>query len=357
MRILYGVQATGNGHISRARAMARAFEGLDVEIVWVFSGRERDQLFDMAPFGDFLHCRGLTFATEAGRIRYRRTLSQARLWQFRRDVRTLPVRGFDLVVTDFEPVVARAGRRAGIPTIGIGHQYAFGGDTPTPAGHWLARRIMQAFAPVDRGIGLHWHPYGRHVLPPILDLPALDIRAKGHIVVYLPFEDTRHVVGVLQQCPEQRFELFGPALPEAVSGNVHLHPARVATFKQALAGCSGVICNSGFELVSECLQWRKPVLTRPLRGQLEQLANAMALRELGYATVTAELTADSLAAWHARPNTAPTVHFPDVAAALARWLADGARSEPDTLQPLLWGHTLSPPQNPRNALGKQPAMG
>ena len=62
--------------------MARAFEGLDVEVVWVFSGRGREQLFDMAPFGDYLHRRGLTFATEAGRIRYRRTLSQAGLSQF-----------------------------------------------------------------------------------------------------------------------------------------------------------------------------------------------------------------------------------------------------------------------------------
>ena len=273
-------------------------------------------------------------------------------------MQTLPVQGFDLVVTDFEPVVARAGRRAGIPTIGIGHQYAFGGDTPTPAGHWLARRIMQAFAPVDRGVGLHWHPYGRNVLPPILDLPPLDTRPQGHIVVYLPFEDSSRVIDVLHQCPEQHFKLFGPALPEAVSGNVHLHPARVAPFKHALASCSGVVCNSGFELVSECLQWHKPVLTRPLRGQLEQLANAMALaraRVRNSHRGTDCRFAGGLA--QQGPNQRRRFTFPmSQAPSLAGWLAARAANR-DTLQPLLWGRTLSPQQNPCNTLGKQPAMG
>ena len=87
MRILYGVQATGNGHISRARAMANAFRALNVEVTWLFSGRPREQLFDMAPFGDYLHRRGLTFVTEDGRIRYRRTLRNTNLLQFRTDVR------------------------------------------------------------------------------------------------------------------------------------------------------------------------------------------------------------------------------------------------------------------------------
>ena len=80
--------------------MARAFREHAAEVTWLFSGRERSQLFDMEPFGDFHHRRGLTFAT-------------------------------------------RAGRRAGVPTIGIGHQYAFGPDTPIAGDHWLAGQTEQ----------------------------------------------------------------------------------------------------------------------------------------------------------------------------------------------------------------------
>jgi len=155
MKILYGVQATGNGHISRARAMARAFREHAAEVTWLFSGRERSQLFDMEPFADFHHRRGLTFATRAGAVCYWQTLRQNHLAQFLRDVWELSLTGFDLVVTDFEPVTAWAGRRAGVPTIGIGHQYAFGPDTPIAGDHWLARQIMRWFAPVDRPVGLH----------------------------------------------------------------------------------------------------------------------------------------------------------------------------------------------------------
>ncbi|MEQ9462138.1 MAG: glycosyltransferase family protein [Haliea sp.] len=340
MRILYGVQATGNGHISRARAMAEAFREHSVEVTWLFSGRERSQLFDMAPFGDFLHRRGLTFATRAGSVRYWQTLLQNRLTQFLRDVRTLPVADFDLVVTDFEPVTAWAGRRAGLQVIGIGHQYAFGPDTPVAGGHWLARQIMRRFAPVERPVGLHWHPYDSNVLPPILDLPEREVDADDLVLVYLPFEDPAAVSALLQQFPAIPFRLYGPGLTAAERGNVSLRPTSVEDFKRDLASCSGVICNSGFELISECLQWRKPVLTRPLAGQMEQLSNALALRELGHATVMQRLDRDSVEPWLRQRPAPPALRYPDVAGALASWLAAGARPELGSLQQSLWRDTV-----------------
>ena len=350
MKILYGIQATGNGHISRARAMAEALREHAVEVTWLFSGRERNQLFDMAPFGNFLHCRGLTFATQAGSVRYWRTLRQNHLPQFLRDVRALPLGGFDLVVTDFEPVTAWAGRRAGMPTIGIGHQYAFGPDTPVAGGHWLARQIMRQFAPVERPVGLHWHAYGGNVLPPILDLPERAGDSGGHVLVYLPFEDPAAVSALLQQFPAVPFLLYGPGLSASEQGNVSLRPSSVAAFKRDLASCSGVICNSGFELISECLQWHKPVLTRPLAGQMEQLSNARALSELGHATVVARLDRESLQPWLSQRPAAPVLRYPDVAGALAEWLAAGAVTELEPLQQRLWrdtaGHNLADAPSP-----------
>ncbi len=348
MKILYGVQATGNGHISRARAMADAFREHAIEVTWLFSGRERSQLFDMAAFGNFLHRRGLTFATLAGSVRYWQTLRQNSLPQFLRDVRALPLAGFDLVVTDFEPVTAWAGRLARVPTIGIGHQYAFGAETPVAGGHWLARQIMRRFAPVDLPVGLHWHPYNRNVLPPILDLPDCADGASDHVLVYLPFEDPAAVSALLQQFPAIHFRLYGPGLDAAEQGNVSLRPSSVAAFKRDLASCSGVVCNSGFELISECLQWNKPVLTRPLAGQMEQLSNARALEELGHATVVARLDRESLSSWLLQRPAPPVLRYPDVSRALASWLAAGAGTGLESLQQKLWrdtagGGSLSPP--------------
>ena len=67
MRVLYGVQATGNGHISRARAMSKALAAYpDIEVTWLFSGRRKEKLFEMERFGAYEHRRGLTFVTEGG---------------------------------------------------------------------------------------------------------------------------------------------------------------------------------------------------------------------------------------------------------------------------------------------------
>ena len=40
MRILYGVQGTGNGHISRCRLMAKALKNEDYEIVCIANNDE-----------------------------------------------------------------------------------------------------------------------------------------------------------------------------------------------------------------------------------------------------------------------------------------------------------------------------
>ena len=336
MKLLYGVQATGHGHISRARAMANALLAHDVDVTWLFSGRPRDALFDMGTFGVFEHRQGLTFATRGGRIRYLETATINAPLRFLRDVRELDVTSFDLVVTDFEPVTAWAARRARKPTIGLGHQYAFGSGTPVAGANWLSTTIMQNFAPATVGLGLHWHPYNPTVLPPILDLPDIACRHDGPVVVYLPFEDQADVTRLLHDAAETRFVQYSPTLTDTQSGNVALRKASFEKFKIDLAASSGVICNAGFELISECLQWRKPVLAKPLHGQMEQLSNARALDELGYAATMDSLSAAALRRWLGHRPPAPDIAFTDVAANIAAWLAAGGIEPPAALAERLW---------------------
>lgn len=338
MRILYGVQATGQGHISRARAMAEALSRYPVDVTWLFSGRDRNDLFDMEPFGQFEWRRGLTFSSRRGRVSYLRTLLDNDIGQFLRDVKGLALGSYDLVVTDFEPVSAWAARIRNVPSIGIGHQYAFGPTTPM-LGDWLSRQVMRNFAPVDTGLGLHWHQYGTGVLPPILDLPDHSLEQDDHILVYLPFEDQQWVTELLNKLPDTRFVQYARDLPAGIRGNVIRRPANTVNFKRHLATCSGVICNSGFELISECLQWRKPVLTKPLQRQMEQLSNALALEQLRYARPAHDLSVAAIEAWLASPVAAPELSFPDVAAELAAWLAGGAAEPATHLSDRLWQQT------------------
>ncbi|MDY7027498.1 MAG: glycosyltransferase family protein, partial [Spirochaetota bacterium] len=52
-------------------------------------------------------------------------------------------------------------------------------------------------------------------------------------------------------------------------------------FVSALAGCRGVITNSGHQLLSEALHLGKPVLSIPMEGQFEQKLNAEMLNKAG----------------------------------------------------------------------------
>lgn len=343
MRILYGVQATGQGHISRARAMADALQRHpDVQVTWLFSGRPRDRLFDMEPFGDFKHRSGLTFVTEAGRLRYRKTVTANRYGQFLRDVQQLDLKAYDLVVTDYEPVTAWAGKLKKRAVLGIGHQYAFGQNTPVEGRSFAQYAVMSWFAPVKRSVGLHWSNFGDNVLPPILDLPPRPPgETQDHILVYLPFEDQATVTQWLNGFPEHCFLQYASALPNDQRGNVGRRTANIAGFKADLATCRGVVCNCGFELISECLHWCKPVLTRPLAKQMEQLSNGAALETLGYATVMRQIDNDLTARWLAAPPEAPDLSFPDVSAKLASWLASGAEDPVSDLGATLWGSPLT----------------
>ena len=45
MKILYGVQGTGNGHVTRARALNKYFHHFGIHVDFLFSGREQHRYF------------------------------------------------------------------------------------------------------------------------------------------------------------------------------------------------------------------------------------------------------------------------------------------------------------------------
>ena len=115
---------------------------------------------------------------------------------------------------------------------------------------------------------------------------------------------------------ELRFLQYASKIPNDEQVNVGHRTANITGFKSDLASARGVVCNCGFELISECLHWRKPVLTRPLAKQMQQLSNGTALETLRYATVMRQIDSELTARWLAAPPLAPNLSFPDISAAL-----------------------------------------
>lgn len=336
MRVLYGVQATGNGHISRARAMGKYLQAEGIAVDFLFSGRPAEQLFDMQQFGDFQVKTGLTFVTEQGQINYLKTAARAKPLELWRDVCQLDCSAYDLVLTDFEPITAWAARRQKKRSVAFGHQYAFLHQVPQIHDTLLSRSIFKWFAPAQQQIGLHWHHFNQPILPPIVDLePEINTADANKVLVYLPFEDQHQVIQCLQPLQQYQFYLYGPGLSKNQLGHIQCSGPCVDEFKRDLHQSGAVLSNAGFELVSEALQLQKRILVKALQGQMEQESNALALTQLQLGQSTEHLTTAVIADWLAGSNSFQRVAYANVAKALAKWIRAGAC--PTELQQLdLW---------------------
>ncbi len=292
MKILYGIQGTGNGHISRARTFLPLLRNIaDVDVL--LSGRSSEVSLD-EPIAYRVHGLGYTFGRNGG-IDFLDSARKLRPVRLMRDIRDLPVRQYDLVISDFEPVSARAARRAGKMCIGLSHQAAFmSPKSPRPGrrsliGEW----ILRSYAPCSHYIGFHYREYDDSIFTPVIgkDIRALrnDVitpgnmsRKRPHVTVYLPSHDERTLMKHFEPVMDIDWHIFSKtARTPWRQGHIRVHPVDVEAYTQSLAGCIGLICGAGFETPSEALYLGKPLLAIPMKWQYEQQCNASALRQLG----------------------------------------------------------------------------
>lgn len=324
MNILYGVQATGNGHISRSREIIRCLKERGHTVFVILSGRAPSLLWDIEELSPYKIYKGLTFSTHKGRIKYFETIFNLKFRRFFSDIASFNVSEYDIAITDFEPLTSRIAYRNKIPSIGIGHQYAFYNDIPTKGANPIARFIIKHFAPVDYPVGLHWHHFGQPILPPVVPIFNMSELStiENKILVYLPFEEPDDILRLLAPFKNHDFYVYHMFDKPSINGNIHLCPFSRKGFLDDLKGCSGVVTNAGFELVSEALTIGKKVLIKPLAGQMEQLSNAKAINMLNLGLVMKALEIAKLEDFLNRPCISP-VNYPYVAEIIANAIENG----------------------------------
>jgi uncharacterized protein (TIGR00661 family) len=337
MKILYGVQATGNGHISRSREVIRELKDMGHDVQVVFSGRDPSLLWETKTFEPYDAFRGLTFVSRRGKIRNVQTAMQLNLFQFYRDILSFDASGFDLVVTDFEPVSARIARRNGIPSIGVGHQYAFLYDIPVKKADPFSKWIIRNFAPTDYSVGLHWHHFEKPILPPIIPahLKADSQIKQDKILVYLPFESLEDIEALLRPIATHHFFVYCDIAAATDDDKMHLRPFSRNGFLRDLQDCSGVISNAGFEFISEALYLGKKPLIKPLSGQMEQASNAFVISQLKLGMIMPKLSQDAVRQFLAAPSIGP-ISYPNVARIIAEWIERGNWEDVEGLARSAW---------------------
>ncbi|MDD5579467.1 MAG: glycosyltransferase family protein [Methylobacter sp.] len=323
MRIFYGVQGTGNGHITRARIMAKELFAAGIDVTFQFTGRPASKYFDMEVFNGYQVRTGLTFNTSKGQVSYLKTACDVKPITFIKDIKSLDLSGYDLVISDFEPVTAWAAKTQNIPVLGIGHQYAFSHKIPREGSDPLAEQVMKYFAPADRSVGLHWHHFGQPILPPIINTPEIPQNIlKNKIIVYLPFENQQEVIKLLSSFKNFEFHIYSSDNLSSKFEHIFCHPLSHEGFQKDLYACNGILSNAGFELASEALQLGKKILAKPLHAQMEQISNAAALKQLGYGHVMQDMDSSIIEHW-LHDNHAVRITYPNTAKLVVQWIQNG----------------------------------
>lgn len=312
MNILYAVQATGNGHISRAMELLPFLHNYG-NVDLFLSGANSTLALD-APIK--YRSKGLSlFYTCNGKLNYRKMmpyLSPARIWK---EVRDLPVEKYDLILNDFECITAMACAHKKVPSVNFGHQASFmSNKTPRPEkqsriGEW----ILKNYARADQYVGLHFDSYDDFIMSPVIKASIRKAEAvnKGHFTVYLPSYCDAVLEKHFLPLKEGRFEIFSheKKQPET-KANIRFIPVEKEAFNQSLIQCEGIITGGGFETPAEALYLKKKMICIPIRGQYEQQCNAAALKKLGV-TVLDKLDddfGDHMQSWMQSSHT-PTVHY------------------------------------------------
>ena len=319
MRILYAIQGTGNGHLARATEIVPILK-LMVDTDVLISGTQADL---KVPFSIDYQFSGLSFIIgNHGGVDLWKTISKMQVLQFLKDIRSLPVEKYDLVISDFEPVSAWACRLRNKECIGLSHQNAvLHSSAPQPEFTDLVGKfILNHYAPPDYKYGFNFKPSFPDIFPPVIrhDIRNAVSTNQSHYTVYLPAYSNQQIHDVLSRIPDTEWQVFSKHSKANYSdGNVHFQPVSLDGFTKSFLNCTGLICTAGFESPAEAIYLGKKLCVIPMKKQFEQYCNAAYLKSMGIKVLD---------------------HFTDSTSVLNDWVQNGSALQmnyPDLTQGIL----------------------
>jgi uncharacterized protein (TIGR00661 family) len=317
MKILYAIQGTGNGHISRARDIIPLLSQKG-ELDILISGIQADVSL---PYPVKYRFKGLSFIFgKSGGVDIWNTYLKNKIRRLYAEIKSLQVDKYDLVINDFEPVSAWACYLAKKACIALSHQCAvLNENAPKPEkSDLLGRFILKYYAPSTAQYGFHFAEFAPRIFTPVIrqEVRNLTPTDAGHYTVYLPAYDDERIIKRLSTFKEVRWEVFSKHNREPfVTDNIVVRPINNEAFIQSMASATGVLCGAGFETPAEALFMGKKLLVIPMKTQYEQQCNAAALESIGVPVMKnlKKKHAHKIADW-LKSDHRILVNFPDITA-------------------------------------------
>jgi len=283
MKILYAIQGTGNGHLTRSIEIVPALMNR-AEVDVLISGIQGDVEL---PFPVKYRYKGLSFIFgKNGGIDYWKTLQKNNIFRLIKEIKSCPVQNYDLIINDFEPVSAWAAKMQNVNCISLSHQSALlSPKVPMPVHRdALSMFILKYYAPSIQKFGFHFKSYDTGIFLPVIrqNIRMAKRKQKDFYTVYLPAYADEKIIQVLSKIENAEWQIFSKHLKQPyIYKNFSVKPIETKSFEKSITRCKGILCGAGFETPAEALYLKKKLLVIPMKGQYEQHINAAGLADLG----------------------------------------------------------------------------
>lgn len=288
MKILYAIQGTGNGHMSRAHEVAPVLEKYG-EVDYMVSGAQVEICLPKT-IKYRSHGLGFYFGKKGG-VNIGKTISKNASKRIFKEVKDFPIDSYDLLINDFEPITAWSARLKRKKCIGLSHQSALlSKNCPRPQSRDVVGKIiLNRYAPATNHYGFHFSSFDKNIFTPIVKKEIRQAESKnlGHYTVYLPAYSDSAIIGVLHNIKDVEWQVFSKHSNKGYKeGNATIHPIDSNAFIKSMTTSAGVLCGAGFETPSEALYLGKKLMVIPMKNQYEQFCNAAALEQMGVPVIS-----------------------------------------------------------------------
>ena len=311
MKILYGVSGDGFGHSSRAKVVGSYLKDWGHDVKVLTYGRAYEVLKN--EFNIF-EVSGMEIQFVEGELKKRSTIKfnakviADNLSKWRRFDALMKDYDPDLCISDMEPIVPILRFWFKKPLICLDNQHRITNlklDVPKKyyADYMIAKTVVANFVSKAEHfiITSFSNPEIKEpnttIAPPVIREEVKRLSpSEGHkVLVYLTREN-QNVIDILKQFNEE-FVVFGYNVNRTEN---NLEFKERDFFLDDLKDCKGIIATAGFTLMSEALYLKKPYLALPLKGQFEQILNALFLKQAGYGDYSDDLQEEEVSSFLAK---------------------------------------------------------
>ena len=294
MKILFGVQTEGNGHITQCIATKQYLQSQGIEVTTAFAAKKKRGLSKY--FTDefnVIDYDGFDFVFDnVGRVVIWKTIVKNTFELPRLIVSFIKICSIiqkekpDAIFNYYEPLVGLTALFfKNIKYVSFGHQYAMDSVIyPRINGYIVQKLFLSIINKITsiraKIVALSYYEFNDATMivsPPILRAESYRISDKKEdfVLVYLMNEDMLpQLISQAKKYPDINIQCFTKLTKQYDElPNLKLFNLDGKLFQEKMKVCKAVVCSGGFETSAEAIYQNKPLLMIPMPNHYEQHAN------------------------------------------------------------------------------------